>query len=173
MKSLSCVQLLATSWTAAWKSNPTFLLQDVKRCQGNCQHSIQKLFSSHLGRTSEYDKSSHDRKGPPDKFWSFWLTVSFLDKFYFWILLCQPHSEPRSWKIYFNKSRWFFKHCYCCLAVKLCLTLLRSHGTVGHQGALITGFHRLEYWSVLPFPSPGSLSIEVNYFFSSSHLFPN
>ena len=50
--------------------------------------------------------------------------------------------------------------CVCCL-------LLFSHSvesdsfaaprTVAHQAPLSTGFPRQEYWSELPFPSPGDL----------------
>ena len=29
--------------------------------------------------------------------------------------------------------------------------------TIAHQAALSMGFPRLEYWTVLPFPSPGDL----------------
>ena len=32
-----------------------------------------------------------------------------------------------------------------------------THGTVVHQAALPMGFLRSEYWSRLPFPSPGDL----------------
>ena len=37
---------------------------------------------------------------------------------------------------------------------KLCLTLVISR-TVAHQALLSIGFPRQEYWSELPFPSPG------------------
>ena len=47
----------------------------------------------------------------------------------------------------------------CCLAVKLCPTLATSC-TVGHQAPLSMGFPRQEYWSGLPFPSPGGLSAQ-------------
>ena len=39
----------------------------------------------------------------------------------------------------------------------LCLTLW-THGLVAHQAPLSVGFPRQEYWSRLPFPSPGDLS---------------
>ena len=44
----------------------------------------------------------------------------------------------------------------CCLVAKLCLTLL-TPWTVAHQAPLSKGFFRQEYWSGLPFPSPGNL----------------
>ena len=34
---------------------------------------------------------------------------------------------------------------------------LRPHGTVAHQAPPSMGFSRQEYWSGLPFPSPGNL----------------
>ena len=46
-----------------------------------------------------------------------------------------------------------FTDCYCCLS-KSCLNLFDS---VGHQAPLSMGFLKQEYWSGLPFPSPGDL----------------
>ena len=42
----------------------------------------------------------------------------------------------------------------CCSVTKLCLTLCNPW-TVAHQAPLSRGFLRQEYWSGLPFPSPG------------------
>ena len=44
----------------------------------------------------------------------------------------------------------------CGLATKLCRTLPTSW-TVVHQASLSMGFSKQEYWSGLPFPSPGDL----------------
>ena len=44
----------------------------------------------------------------------------------------------------------------CCLVAKLCPTLA-TPWTVAHQALLSVGFSRQEYWSGLPFPSPGVL----------------
>ena len=56
-----------------------------------------------------------------------------------------------------------FPHSEGCSAVKeservteLCLTLA-TPWTVAHQAPLSMGFSRQEYWSGLPFPSPGDL----------------
>ena len=46
----------------------------------------------------------------------------------------------------------------CYLVTKLCLTLLWPLWSVAHQTPLSMGFPRQEYWSGLPFPSPGDLS---------------
>ena len=43
--------------------------------------------------------------------------------------------------------------CCCCLVAKLCLT----PWTIAHQAPVSMGFSRQEYWSGLPFPSPGDL----------------
>ena len=42
------------------------------------------------------------------------------------------------------------------LVTELCLTLCNP-GTVAHQAPLSTEFSRRNYWSVLPYPSPGDL----------------
>ena len=42
------------------------------------------------------------------------------------------------------------------LVTKSCLTL-ETLWTVAHQAPLSMGFPRQEYWSELPFPSPGDL----------------
>ena len=44
-----------------------------------------------------------------------------------------------------------------CLAAQSCLTLM-TPWTVAHQAPLFMGFSSQEYWSGLPFPSPGDLS---------------
>ena len=44
----------------------------------------------------------------------------------------------------------------CCLFAELCWTLV-TPWTVAFQAPLSMGFSRQEYWSELPFPSPGDL----------------
>ena len=46
---------------------------------------------------------------------------------------------------------------YCCLVTQSCLTLAASW-TVARQALLSMGFSRQEFWSGLPFPSPGDLA---------------
>ena len=46
--------------------------------------------------------------------------------------------------------------CVCVLIVQSCLTLYHLW-TVDHQAPLSVRFSRQEYWSGLPFPSPGDL----------------
>ena len=45
---------------------------------------------------------------------------------------------------------------WCCLVAQSCLTLATSW-TITHQAPMLIGFPRQEYWSGLPFPSPGDL----------------
>ena len=49
---------------------------------------------------------------------------------------------------------------YCCLVTKSCLTLVIPW-TVAHQAPLSMGFPSQEYWSGVPFPSPGDLPSPV------------
>ena len=46
---------------------------------------------------------------------------------------------------------------YCCLVAKLHLNLLVTLWAVACQALLTMAFSRQEYWSGLPFPSPGDL----------------
>ena len=46
--------------------------------------------------------------------------------------------------------------CVCAKSFLSCLTLCDSM-TAAHQAPLSMGFFRQEYWSGLPFPSPGEL----------------
>ena len=43
-----------------------------------------------------------------------------------------------------------------CLVFKLCVTLV-TPWTIAHKALLSMGLPRQEYWSGLPFPSPGDL----------------
>ena len=46
----------------------------------------------------------------------------------------------------------------CVSVAQLCLTLCGPMDCVARQALLCVGFSRQEYWSGLPFPSPGDLS---------------
>ena len=66
-----------------------------------------------------------------------------------------------------DRERWhackgvFWKMCVCvCLCVFRCFShvwLFETPRTVAHQAPMSMGFSRQEYWSGLPFPSPGNL----------------
>ena len=57
-----------------------------------------------------------------------------------------------------NKRRLLFGRKVKVLVAQSCLTLLQPHGLyVARQASLSMGFSRQEYWSGLPFPSPGNL----------------
>ena len=45
----------------------------------------------------------------------------------------------------------------CVLIHFSCVQLFATLWTITHQAPLSMGFSRLEYWSGLPFPSPGDL----------------
>ena len=54
-----------------------------------------------------------------------------------------------------ERFRSYSSYC-CCLVAKSCPTFLQPHG-LACQICLSMGFPRQEYWSGLPFPSPGDL----------------
>ena len=61
--------------------------------------------------------------------------------------------------------------CPCMLSCFSCVQLFATLWTVAHQAPLSMGFPRQEYWSGLPFPSPGDLpnsGIEPASFMSSA-----
>ena len=49
-------------------------------------------------------------------------------------------------------------HSLVLCAVLSCVQLFETLWTVSHQAPLSMGFFRQEYWSGLPFPSPGDPS---------------
>ena len=59
-------------------------------------------------------------------------------------------------KIYLDCSFYLCIFVCCCL-VKSCLTLCNPPWVIVHQAPLFMEFPRQEYWSGLPFPSPGNL----------------
>ena len=65
-------------------------------------------------------------------------------------ILALPDGSPTLQAI----PSWNFHHSCCCLAAKSCPTLF-TPWTVARQAPLSMGFSRQEYWSGLPFPSPG------------------
>ena len=62
------------------------------------------------------------------------------------------------WTQVFQSEKWGIcvGDCCCCLVAQLCLTLCNSVDC-SPQAPLSMGFYRQEYWSGLPFPSPGDL----------------
>ena len=58
--------------------------------------------------------------------------------------------------MYFSKKEKKLKYGGGSLVTKLCLTL-EIPWTIACQAPLSMGFSRQEYWSGLPFPSPGDL----------------
>ena len=58
-----------------------------------------------------------------------------------------PRSSPWLWEA---------RSC-CCSVAQSCQTLFSTPWTVAYQAPLSMGFAKQEYWSELPFPSPGDL----------------
>ena len=65
-------------------------------------------------------------------------------------------SDPVFWISRVAHGKHTYKY-FCCLVIKSCLTLA-TLWTVARQAPPSMGFCRQEYWSGLPFPSPGVLS---------------
>ena len=73
----------------------------------------------------------------------------------------QIHSEVEKC---FQRTECLYYY-YCCLVAKSC-PILATPWTAACQAPLPMGFSRQEYWSGLPFPSPGDLpdpGIEPRY----------
>ena len=69
------------------------------------------------------------------------------------LLICISWWNP-VWSIFF-RCLFAFVHLLCW---GVCVQLFVTLWTVVHQAPLFTGFSRQEYWSGLPFPSPGESS---------------
>ena len=63
---------------------------------------------------------------------------------------CHPSPLPPS-------HSPFLWECVCLHVLLSCVQLFAAPWTVTHQASLSMGFSRQEYWSGLPFPSPGDL----------------
>ena len=58
-----------------------------------------------------------------------------------------------------NLKHWEIDSSTCCYCLSVnCVSLFCTPRTVAHLTPLSMGFSRQEYWSGLPFPSPGDLS---------------
>ena len=71
-------------------------------------------------------------------------------------LLC-PHGHFLGVFLSFESVLEFFFLCCCCLVAKSCPTLSQSQELQPTKMFLSMGFPRQEYWSGLPFSSPGDL----------------
>ena len=63
-------------------------------------------------------------------------------------------GEPYKYVISLNQQLYEWKKKWSCSVVS---DSLRPHGLVAYRGPLSMGFSRQEYWSGLPFSSPGDL----------------
>ena len=70
----------------------------------------------------------------------------------------QTHEDP-PWGCKFchlgNTMQIHKWYCGSCLVTQSCLTLCDPMDCIAHQASLSMEFSRQEYWSGLPFPSPG------------------
>ena len=70
-------------------------------------------------------------------------------------LMRSPETEPASW-VTPNSLPTSFILCVCAQLVT-CVWLFATPWTIAHQTLLSMVFSRQEYWSGLPFPTPGDL----------------
>ena len=78
-------------------------------------------------------------------------------RFLHWILFGQNWPYLLLIVSYFwVADSWTLSYC-CCLVAKLCQNSFVTPRAVAFQAPLSMGFPRQEYWSRLPFPSPGDL----------------
>ena len=56
-----------------------------------------------------------------------------------------------------NNNNYYISHCYCCLVAEWYPDSFATPWTIACQAPLFMGLPRPEYWSGLPFPSPGDL----------------
>ena len=67
-----------------------------------------------------------------------------------------PWGETRALLFDCTIVFWQFLLCFCILSLPWLVTIwICPLWTIAHQAPLSMGFSRLEYWSGLPFPSPG------------------
>ena len=68
-------------------------------------------------------------------------------------------KQPKcpSAEVWIRKTRYIYtvKYCFCCYLVDNCVWLFVTPWTAAHQAPPSIGFLRQEYWSGLPFASPG------------------
>ena len=80
-----------------------------------------------------------------------------------WNVHCCCHSThaspPRKPRLWFQILAQTINNLYVCAQLLSCVQLFMIPWTVAHQAPLPMGFPRQEYWSGLPFPLSGDLSI--------------
>ena len=121
-------------------------------------HSFTQLLFSSWSFPFSFPQQESSCFFPPNG-WSLALTAShakvvcqrtkiFITELYYWISLLKQGC--------FIRSLICSRPLCCCLVTKLHLTFA-TPGTVALQAPLSMAFSRQEYWSGLPFPSPGDL----------------
>ena len=91
-----------------------------------------------------------------DSFSSFQCEINILLSLLFYVVLLLTEDEKLLPLRYLQRLQAFIFSGGGGLVAKSCLTLVIPW-TVGRQAPLSMGFSKQEYWSGLPFPSPGDL----------------
>ena len=91
-----------------------------------------------------------------DSFSSFQCEINILLSLLFYVVLLLTEDEKLLPLRYLQRLQAFIFSGGGGLVAKSCLTLVIPR-TVGRQAPLSMGFSKQEYWSGLPFPSPGDL----------------
>ena len=68
---------------------------------------------------------------------------------------CGGFCIKNSFTVALGKLLHLYEFCVCVCVTQPCPILCDPMGCVAHQAPLSTGFSKQEYWSGLPFPSPG------------------
>ena len=104
-----------------------------------------------LGSTPGLGRSPGEGKGYPLQYSSLQNSID-----------CIVHGVAKSWTrlndFHFHLEKFRDSKVYCVVVESLSLVwLFVTAWTIAHQAPLSMGFPRQEYWSGLPFPTPGTL----------------
>ena len=112
-------------------------------------HQLVEPAQTRVHRVSDAIQPSHPLSSPfPPAF-----NLSQHQGLFQWVGSSNQVVKLLEFQLHHQSFQWML---YC--AVLSHVWLLVSPWTVAHQGTLSVGFPRQEYWSGLPFPSPGDLS---------------
>ena len=154
VQSLSHVWLFLTPWTAAHQASFSFTVSQ----------SLRKFISIETVMLSNHLTLCHPLLLLPSIFPSIKV---FSNE--------SAHSSKRpkilKLQLQHQSFQWIFRVAYCLLSEVKSLSrvwLFATPWTVAHQASLSMGFSRQEYWSGVPFPSPGDLPSAKYLIFVSS-----
>ena len=88
----------------------------------------------------------------------YWMHISLFSYPYFSLMdICVVYRLLQITSLYLWTSYISLFVLWWCLVTQLCPTLCDPMNYIARQAPLPIGFSRQEYWSGLPFPSPGDL----------------